>query len=98
LFASPLAFPSPKLKFWRGVGERYLQFQFCLWYDVFMTTITKNNVIIPANEYDYLKRIEKTFEQFFSSFSYLKDIEKARKEIKKKQYLSQDVLFKKLGL
>ena len=63
-----------------------------------MTTLTKNNVIISANEYDYLKRIEKTFEQFFSSFSHFKDIEKARKEIKKKQYLSQDVLFKKLGL
>jgi len=63
-----------------------------------MTTIIKNNVIIPANEYDYLKRIEKTFEQFFSSFSHLKDIEKARKEIKKKEYLSQSVLFKKLGL
>ena len=57
-----------------------------------MTTITKNNVIIPVNEYNYLKRIEKTFEQFFSSFSYLKDIEKARKEVKKKQYLSQDIL------
>jgi len=56
-----------------------------------MATITKNNVIIPANEYNYLKRIEKTFEQFFSSFSYLKDIEKARKEVKKKQYLSQDI-------
>ncbi|OGI82842.1 hypothetical protein A3I95_00015 [Candidatus Nomurabacteria bacterium RIFCSPLOWO2_02_FULL_44_12] len=63
-----------------------------------MSTITKNNIIIPANEYDYLKRIEKTFEQFFDSFSYLKDIEKARKEVKKKQYLSQDALFKKLGL
>ncbi len=63
-----------------------------------MTTITKNNVIIPVNEYNYLKRIEKTFEQFFNSFSYLKEIEKARKEIKKKQYLSQDILFKKLGL
>ena len=63
-----------------------------------MTTLTKNNVIISANEYDYLKRIEKTFEQFFSSFTYLKDIEKARKEIKNKQYLSQDILFKKLGL
>jgi hypothetical protein len=63
-----------------------------------MNTLAKNNVIISANEYDYLKRIEKTFEQFFSSFTHLKDIEKARKEIKKKQYLSQDVLFKKLSL
>lgn len=63
-----------------------------------MTTITKNNIIIPVNEYNYLKRIEKSFEQFFDSFSHLKDIEKARKEVKKKQYLSQDILFKKLGL
>jgi len=63
-----------------------------------MTTITKNNIIISANEYDYLKRIEKTFERFFNFFSHLKDIEKARKEIKKKEYLSQDILFKKLGL
>lgn len=63
-----------------------------------MNTITKNNVLIPANEYDYLKRIEKTFEQFLSSFSHLKDVEKARKEIKKKQYVSQEVLLKKLGL
>ena len=63
-----------------------------------MASITKNNIMISAYEYNYLKRIEKTFEQFFNSFSHLKDIEKARKEIKKKQYLSQDVLFKKLGL
>lgn len=63
-----------------------------------MTTLNKENVIISANEYDYLKRIEKTFEQFFSSFTHLKDIEKARREIKGKQYLSQDILFKKLGL
>ncbi|MFZ2303724.1 MAG: hypothetical protein WAV98_02970 [Minisyncoccia bacterium] len=63
-----------------------------------MSTTTKSNVIIPAKEYDYLKRIEKTFEQFFGYFSYLKDIEKSREEVKKKQYLSQDLLFKKLGL
>ena len=63
-----------------------------------MASIIKNNVVIPVNEYNYLKKIEKTFEQFFSSFSHLKDIEKARKEIKKKQYLSQEILFKKLGL
>ncbi len=63
-----------------------------------MSTITKNNVIIPAREYDYLKKMEKTFEQLFSSLTYLKDIEKARKEVKSKQYLSQEALFKKLGL
>jgi hypothetical protein len=63
-----------------------------------MNTITKNNIIIPVNEYNYLKKIEKTFEQLFNSFGHLKDIEKSRKEVKKRQYLSQEVLFKKLGL
>ena len=63
-----------------------------------MVTMTKNNILVPVNEYNYLKRIEKTFEQFFSSFSHLKEIEKARGEIKKIKYLSQDIVFKKLGL
>ena len=56
------------------------------------------NIIIPANEYNYLKKIEQSFERFFGSFVHLKEIEKARKEIKQKKYISQEVVFKKLGL
>jgi len=59
---------------------------------------TKNTIIIATNEYNYLKKIEQSFEKFFGSFEYLKKIEKARKEIKNKQYISQELVFKKLGL
>ncbi|OGH67047.1 MAG: hypothetical protein A3C66_00275 [Candidatus Magasanikbacteria bacterium RIFCSPHIGHO2_02_FULL_41_35] len=58
----------------------------------------KNTIAIPAVEYNYLKKIERSFENFFSSFTHLKEIEKARKEIKQKKYLSQEIVFKKLNL
>ena len=57
-----------------------------------------NTIVIPAIEYNYLKKIERSFEDFFGSFTHLKEIEKARKEIKQKKYLSQEIVFKKLGL
>jgi len=63
-----------------------------------MSNNPKNTIIIPTMEYNYLKKIEQSFEIFFGSFTHLKEIEKARKEIKQKKYLSQEVLFKKLGL
>ncbi len=63
-----------------------------------MSNQTKNTIIIATNEYNYLKKIEQSFEKFFGSFEYLKKIEKARKEIKNKQYISQELVFKKLGL
>ncbi|TRZ52504.1 hypothetical protein D4R99_02620 [bacterium] len=63
-----------------------------------MNNNLKNTIIIPANEYNYLKKIEQSFENFFGSFTHLKEIEKARKEIKQKKFLSQEIIFKKLGL
>lgn len=63
-----------------------------------MSNNFKNTISIPAIEYNYLKKIEQSFEDFFGSFSHLKDIEKARKEIKQKKYISQEIVFKKLGL
>lgn len=63
-----------------------------------MNNVFKNTIAIPTKEYNYLKKIEQSFENFFGSFSYLKEIEKARKEIKEKKYISQEILFKKLGL
>ncbi len=63
-----------------------------------MSTQTKNTIAIPAEEYSYLKKIEQSFERLFGSFLHLKEIEQARKEIKQKKYLSQSLLFKKLGL
>jgi len=63
-----------------------------------MNNQTQNTVVIPTTEYNYLKKIEQSFEKFFGSFEYLKKIERARKEVKKKQYVSQEIVFKKLGL
>jgi hypothetical protein len=63
-----------------------------------MNNNLENTIVIPAIEYSYLKKIEQSFENFFGSFAHLKEIEKARKEIKQKKYLSQEIVFKKLGL
>ena len=63
-----------------------------------MPNQTKNTIAIPTSEYNYLKKIEQSFESFFGSFTHLKEIEKARREIKQRKYLSQDIVFKKLGL
>jgi hypothetical protein len=63
-----------------------------------MSNNLKNTISIPAGEYNYLKKIEQSFESFFGFFAHLKEIEKARKEIKQKKYLSQEIVFKKLGL
>ena len=82
-------------------GEKslfYLQKRSHIWYTLGMSNQLKNTIIIPAAEYDYLKKIEQSFERFFGSFAHLKEIERARKEIKQKKYLSQEAVFKKLGL
>ena len=63
-----------------------------------MRNQAKSTIAIPTTEYNYLKKIEQSLELFFGSFSHLKEIEQARKEIKQKKYLSQDIVFKKLGL
>lgn len=63
-----------------------------------MSNNLKNTIAIPTREYNYLKKIEQSFESFFGSFAHLKEIEKARKEIKEKKYISQEIIFKKLGL
>jgi len=49
-------------------------------------------------EYDYLKKIERSFDDIFGYFIHLKEIEQARKEVKQKKYFSQEIAFKKLGI
>ena len=63
-----------------------------------MRNQAKNTISIPTTEYNYLKKVERSFEQFFGSFNHLKEIEQSRKEVKRKKYLSQDIVFRKLGL
>jgi hypothetical protein len=59
-----------------------------------MGSQSKNNIIIPANEYNYLKKIERSFDDFFGSFIHLKQIEKARKDIKQKNIILRKLFLK----
>lgn len=61
-------------------------------------TITKNYIRIHKEEYTKLKQLQKHFEVFWKYFTHLKDIEEARKDIKTGRTISQEELFKKLGL
>ena len=63
-----------------------------------MSSDFKNTIAVSTTEYNYLKKIEQSFNDFFRFFAHLKEIEKARKEIKEKKYISQEIVFKKLGL
>lgn len=63
-----------------------------------MSNDFKNTIAISTVEYNYLKKIEQSFRNFFGFFTHLKEIEKSRKEIKEKKYIPQEILFKKLGL
>lgn len=58
-----------------------------------MTTVT-----IKKNEYARLKKLDKSFSKLFDYFAYLYNIAEARKEIKERKTVSQEELFKKLGL
>jgi hypothetical protein len=63
-----------------------------------MSNNSKNTIVIGTMEYNYLKKIEQSFDNLFGSFEHLKQIQRARKEIKQKKYISQELVFKKLGL
>ena len=58
-----------------------------------MSTIT-----IKKDEYQRLKKLDKSFGRFLSYFAYLQDVIDARKEAREKKTISQEKLFKKLGL
>ena len=57
-----------------------------------------NTVTIKKDEYQRLKKVDKSFGQFLEYFDYVKDIAEARKESKNGKTISQEKLFKKLGL
>lgn len=58
-----------------------------------MTTIN-----IKKEEYNRLKKLDKSFGKMFDYFAYLYDIGVARKEIKEKKTIPQNKLFKKFGI
>ena len=58
----------------------------------------KEKVSIPKTEYLRLKEIDKRFNNFWTYLKNSTEIKEARKEIKQKKVISQEKLFKKLGL
>lgn len=55
-------------------------------------------VTIEKKEYTRLKKLDRSFGKFFDYVAYCSDIAEARKEVKEKKIISQEKLFKKLGL
>jgi len=55
-------------------------------------------VTIEKKEYARLKKLDRSFGKLFDYVAYLYDITEARKEVKEKKIISQEKLFRKLGL
>ena len=58
----------------------------------------KDKIYISKKEYFRLKKLEERFGFFWEYFQGLLDIKEAREEIKKGKVVSQEKLFKKLGI
>ena len=58
----------------------------------------KEKISIPKTEYLRLKELDKHFKDFWTYLRNLMETREARKEISQKKVISQDKLFKKLGL
>ncbi len=64
-----------------------------------MTTKTgKDTVSIRKSEYLRLKKIDERFRDFFTYMEDVIDVREARKQIAQKRMVSQEKLFKQLGL
>jgi len=57
-----------------------------------------SKVSIPKTEYLRLKKLDKRFAEFLKYFEHAKDISIARREIKNRKTISQEQLFRKLGI
>jgi len=62
------------------------------------TASVKNKVSIPKSEYLRLKKVDERFRDFFSYMENVIDVREARKQIAQKRVVSQEKLFKRLGL
>lgn len=61
-------------------------------------TASRNFVRVRREEYARLKTLQKHFADFWSYFEYLRDIREARKQVKGGETISQEKLFKELGI
>ncbi len=61
--------------------------------------VEKQEVVsIPRAEYRRLKKLDVRFSDFLAYLGHLFDIREAREEVKKGKVVSQEKLFKRLGL
>lgn len=63
-----------------------------------MATRTKNYISVPKAEYLRLKKVDKRFRDFLSYAEHLQDIREAREKVKQGKTISQEELFRRLGL
>ena len=63
-----------------------------------ITVKMKDSIYIPKTEYLRLKKLDKRFADFFAYIEHLTDICDARKEVKQGKVISQEKLFKQLGV
>ncbi len=63
-----------------------------------MKTISANKVKVPKGEYLRLKKIDRQFGAFLSYAAHLLDIGKAREDAHAGRLISQETLFRRLGL
>ncbi len=59
---------------------------------------TKNKISISREEYLRLRKLDKQFRGFFSYLENLMDIRESREQVKQKKIISQEKLFRHLGL
>lgn len=61
-------------------------------------TIAKKHISVPRNEYARLKRLDKRFGEFLAYWDYLQSIHVAREDKRARKGVSQERLFRRLGL
>ena len=57
----------------------------------------KDKVSVPKMEYLRLKKLDERFRDFWVYMEHLLDIRQAREQVKKREVISQEKLFRKLG-
>ena len=67
-------------------------------YSMNRTANLKNRVSIRKSEYLRLKKMDERFRDFFAYIENVIDVREARKQITQKRVVSQEKLFKQLGL
>lgn len=63
-----------------------------------MKTLSAERVSVAKGEYLRLKKVDRKFGKFFSYLGHLFDIKKARVEARAGRIISQETLFRRLGL